>query len=127
MSTFVWYIIPALVIVYVVWSRMGGRGIGSIAASDLQTRLKTDARSLQVIDVREPSEYKSGHIAQAVNIPLGQIGQQVSKLKQDGEIVFVCRSGARSMMAAKKAKSAGYTNVLNMTGGMSRWSGDVKK
>lgn len=127
MSTFVWYIIPALVILYVIWSRMGGRGIGSIAASELATRLKTDASSLQVIDVREPFEYKSGHIAQAVNIPVGQIGQQVSKLKLDGEIVFVCRSGARSMMAAKKAKSAGCTKVLNMTGGMSRWSGDVKK
>lgn len=61
-----------------------------------------------IVDVRTPDEYRSGHITESVNIPLNLIPDKMNELKRKNKaIVTVCRSGARSGMAADLLKKAG--------------------
>ena len=70
----------------------------------------------------EPDEYAEGHIAGSTLIPLGQLANRISKLPQDRPIVAVCRSGNRSSVALSVLTRAGFTNVLNLRGGMLAWA-----
>jgi len=66
-----------------------------------------------VIDVREPSEFQRGHVANSVNIPLGKISQKAESIKKKyGSVVTCCRSGIRSNQAAQVLKSSGV-EVIN--------------
>ena len=69
-----------------------------------------------IIDVREPSEYNSGHVEGAVNLPLASISKDnkdISGLSTDQEIVVYCRSGGRAESARSKLLQLGFTNVVN--------------
>lgn len=124
---YTWIILAVLVVGYFLWSRRGGKGIKRISANELQDRLKSDPNSLEVIDVREPSEFKGGHITKAKNIPLGGLRGRLYDLPKNKDVVFVCRSGNRSMMASRQAQKVGLQAVYNLAGGMSMWRGPVKK
>lgn len=73
-----------------------------------------------VVDVREDSEWKQGHVRDAKHIPLGQVGQRTSELP-DQPLVVMCRSGNRSATAAVRLKKAGFDQVYNMSGGIMAW------
>lgn len=79
--------------------------------------------STQIIDVREPDEYtsSSGHIENAVLIPLGQLPMRMDSIDRTRPIVTVCRSGGRSAQAFVLLKRAGFDRVANLTGGMIHW------
>lgn len=74
-----------------------------------------------VIDVREPREFKRGHIAEAELVPLPQILSDKVKLPNDRQIVLVCRSGRRSRRAAAALQQMGCMNVAVLQGGMLAW------
>ena len=84
--------------------------------------LKKKINEVFVLDVREKDEYDQGHIAGAVNIPLG-------KLIRDGgygvpynkEVIVHCRSGHRSMIAVQFLEEIGFRNVKNLDGGYNMW------
>lgn len=124
---YTWIIVVAVFVLYYLWSRRGGSGIQRMNASQLQELLKSNPNSLEVIDVREPSEFRGGHITKAKNIPLGTLSSKLNELPKDKDVVFVCQSGGRSMMASRKAQKAGLKAVYNLTGGMSAWRGATKK
>lgn len=94
----------------------GGSGL---TATDAQARL-TAAQPPLLIDVRQPDEYRGGHIRGAKLIPLGELSQKFDKLPRDREIICVCRSGARSGNAVRQLQSAGL-NAVNLNGGMIAW------
>lgn len=75
-----------------------------------------------LLDVREPEEWRDGHVPEAVHIPLGSLGARIKELDPSREIVTVCRSGARSTTAAKILMQAGFPSVHNLAGGMIAWS-----
>jgi rhodanese-related sulfurtransferase len=100
-------------------SKLFGPPVPSIEATAAQAKLNGKPKPL-VLDVREPSEYAAGHIAGSILIPLHQLSQRTSELPKDREIICVCASGSRSGSAARHLMSNGY-NVLNLSGGMSRW------
>ena len=79
--------------------------------------------SLVILDVREPDEFKNGHIPNAKNIPRGLLEFQVSSRIPDKAtlIITYCKSGARSALAAYTLKQMGYNNVMNMAGGWLGW------
>ncbi|TVY01038.1 rhodanese-like domain-containing protein [Paenibacillus cremeus] len=79
---------------------------------------------VNILDVREPDEWESGHIPGAKHIPLGQINRALNELDPKKETIVVCRSGNRSGRACEYLYGLGY-NVVNMLGGMLEWSGDV--
>jgi len=66
-----------------------------------------------IIDVRTPAEYASGHLKQAVNIPLSTLHGRLGKLKKDRPIITCCASGMRSSSAASILKSNGFGQVYN--------------
>ena len=76
-----------------------------------------------VVDVREPGEFKGGHIPNARNIPLGQLAERARDLdKLKGKpVVLACASGNRSMTAAGTLRKAGFEQVVSLSGGMAAW------
>jgi molybdopterin/thiamine biosynthesis adenylyltransferase/rhodanese-related sulfurtransferase len=79
---------------------------------------------LALVDVREPWEFESGHIEEAVNIPLGELPMRVDEIPRDANLIFICRSGGRSMAACNFALQSGYTSPANLEGGMLAWEAD---
>ena len=76
-----------------------------------------------VLDVREPDEFKAGHIEGAVNIPIRTLAKNLDKLPADKAtpIAVVCKSGIRAAYATMTLKMLGYNNVKDVAGGMLAW------
>jgi sulfur-carrier protein adenylyltransferase/sulfurtransferase len=81
------------------------------------------AAGATLIDVREQVEWDAGHIYGSKFIPLGVVLDQITSAvpNRDEEIVVYCRSGARSGRATLGLQQLGYTNVVNMAGGILEW------
>ncbi|MDD1628035.1 MAG: rhodanese-like domain-containing protein [Methylococcaceae bacterium] len=76
-----------------------------------------------IVDVRENSEWNEQHIPGAIHIPLGQLNERLSELKQykDSPVITQCKSGGRSAQAFDVLKLAGFAKVYNMEGGIIAW------
>jgi rhodanese-related sulfurtransferase len=72
------------------------------------------------LDVREPDEWRCGHIEGARHIPLGELVVRTDELPRDRQIVCVCRMGARSAQATVFLNRHGF-KVVNLDGGMEAW------
>jgi rhodanese-related sulfurtransferase len=98
----------------------GGSQIAGVNAGELNELLQGDDDFL-LVDVRSPSEYvHDGHIDGATLLPLQELFHNPTELPADKEIIFVCRSGNRSMVACQQMAQLGY-KVKNFTGGMIAW------
>jgi rhodanese-related sulfurtransferase len=97
-----------------------------LSAKDVTTLLSEDQHA-KVVDVRELHELSYGKIAQALHIPMQQIPSELHQLGDDLEqtIILVCHAGMRSMHVAKYLEGLGYSNVINLVGGMNSWASDV--
>jgi sulfur-carrier protein adenylyltransferase/sulfurtransferase len=98
--------------------------VEEISPSQLAERL-AQSQDVDLIDVREPSEWKLGHIAGARLVPLGQIEEEIPRLDSQRKIIVYCKSGGRSRHAAKQLIAAGLPNVSNLTGGIIAWRDEV--
>ena len=76
-----------------------------------------------IVDVREDSEWNEQHIPGAIHIPLAQLNERLPELKQykDSPVITQCRTGRRSAQALDVLKSAGFSKVYNMDGGIKAW------
>ena len=94
----------------------------SISQAELADRLGTGSAPL-IIDVRTRTEFGSGHIPSAVNIPYTGLPGGIRELDpaSDREIVVYCEVGGRSMAAASALRGAGFSTVLHLEGDMSAW------
>lgn len=105
-----------------LWSFVGKRVAGYEEADTLKaTRLYND--DALILDVREPSEYASGHIPRARHIPLGLLAGRLNELEKfkDKPVLVGCRSGQRSARACGILKKAGFETVYNLAGGIMAW------
>jgi rhodanese-related sulfurtransferase len=76
---------------------------------------------VEIIDVREPAEWNSGHLPGARLVPLETLRRSPkASLPRDG-VVFVCAAGIRSQTAARLAESIGLSTVYNLAGGTRAW------
>lgn len=111
--------ISALIVVTEVRRRLYGvPQLGPHAAT-----LVMNADDSVILDVREDSEYKQGHIAKAVHIPLGQLKQRIGELDKYRErtVVAYCRTGHRSNSAAAVLRKQGFDKIHNLAGGIVAW------
>src|SRR2546426_1132941 len=76
-----------------------------------------------VIDVRDPDEFRDGHLEAATNISRGFLEFRVGTAVSDPStpVVLYCQTGLRSMLAAKALKDLGYSTVINLQGGYQKW------
>ena len=75
---------------------------------------------IQLIDVREPYEHAAGRIAGARHLELERLASEAGTIDRDRPVVFHCRLGARSAMAAQAFRAAGW-EAHNMAGGIQEW------
>jgi rhodanese-related sulfurtransferase len=91
-----------------------------IDPGDLAEWMQRDSE-LQVIDVREDYEREAGHIAGTGHIPMNELTSRASEIDKQRPVVFYCRVGSRSDLAAQAFRASGY-RALSMEGGLVRWT-----
>ena len=99
-------------------------GIRTLTAMQLCELLEEPAGHTAIVDVREPREFAVAHLPAALNIPVGELHARMGALPR-GRVVFVCRSGARSLTAAALASRAGVEDIAHLEGGLLAWARDV--
>lgn len=74
-----------------------------------------------IIDVREPDEYRECAIEGSKLIPLGELPSRLSELDKTQTYVMQCRSGGRSARAVEILEKNGFKNAINLAGGILDW------
>lgn len=76
-----------------------------------------------IIDVRDQSEFRSGHLRNAIHVPLTELPNRLPKLDKFKEqpVIVVCQSGSRGIGAVNQLKKAGFKEVYNLEGGIEAW------
>lgn len=99
--------------------------IEEITARELNELIKND-REVQIIDVREPHEYKIAKIPNTKLIPLAQVVNRAKEIDQSRTAIIHCKAGGRSAKAIQALQESGYKGkLLNLKGGITAWSDDV--
>lgn len=117
----------ALMTMGLVGGGCGSASYQSISQEEAHERMGKPG--VLVLDVREPGEYKEGHIPGAVLFPLGTISEKTAAEvipAKDTEVLVYCRSGVRAKKGAQKLADLGYTRVREF-GGILTWTYEVEK
>ena len=92
-----------------------------ISVAELYAQLTDDGKKMQIVDVRAPGEYASGHLPAAKNMPLAELEKQLGGIDPAQATAVVCAGGYRSAAAASILQRHGFTNLYNIIGGTSAW------
>jgi rhodanese-related sulfurtransferase len=92
-----------------------------VTPEQLAAWVAEDPAAIQVVDVREPYERQAGYMEASRHIELERLASQADTLDRERPVVFYCRLGARSAMAAQAFQAAGY-QAHTMVGGLMRWA-----
>ena len=97
--------------------RGGGGAVGPMDAVRLMNQ------GALLVDVRSREEFESGHVIDARHLPQDEVAGAGESLKKyrDKPVIVCCESGMRSGAAARVLKAQGFTNVLNLRGGLGAW------
>jgi hydroxyacylglutathione hydrolase len=103
------------------WVATGGllEAVPQIGILELAERSTVGA--LVVLDVRDPAEWRQGHLPGARNLPLGYLPDRVDSVPSDKPVVVHCQSGSRSAIAAGVLQARGRRNVINLAAGFAGW------
>lgn len=99
----------------------------NITAEELKQRID-NGEALNLVDVREPHEHADFNIGGILK-PLGDVrAMDIDELEglKDKEVIVYCKSGNRSGQAAMLLETMGFSNVVNLQGGMMRWQEVIK-
>ncbi|QDH79200.1 sulfurtransferase [Echinicola soli] len=92
--------------------------VTSLTCEEFWTKRETDRQS-QVIDVRNEGEFDSGHLENALNIPLAQLTERHQEINEKAPVILICQSGMRSLQAAQLLQSLHPEQIIyNLEGGM---------
>ena len=97
--------------------------VSNIDSTKAEQLLEEKDGGYVLVDVRTFSEYEADHSSFAVHIPIDELPHRYRELKQTHRIICVCQAGGRSAAAAEFLTSIGGTEIYNVEGGMSAWSG----
>ena len=97
--------------------------VPAVSPPQLEAMRKDATQAAQLIDVRSGDEWRAGHIAGALNVPVTQLGSRIAALRLDGTrpIVAMCRSGGRSKVAVRLLQRHGFGSACELQGGMRAW------
>lgn len=98
-------------------------GIPQLTVKELKQRIDA-GEDVQLIDVREPWEYKLAQIGGKL-IPQNELPNRLSEIDRDREVVVQCKSGGRSQRIAELLKQQGYPRVVNLAGGILAWASEI--
>lgn len=99
----------------------------TISASELEKKLR-NKDDLQLVDVREPYEFKVCHLPGAKLIPLHSIPEKIQEIDRNKTVVIYCHRGIRSDLVIQYlTKKQGYRNLLVLAGGINAWASEVDK
>lgn len=78
---------------------------------------------ITILDIRELSEFRSGHLRNAIHVPLADLPNRLPKLEKfkSQPVIVVCKNGTRASSAVSQLKSAGFKEVYNLEGGIDAW------
>jgi len=92
-----------------------------------QAKQNLDNEQVLLLDVRTDEEFITGHIPNAINIPVDELEERLDELEDKNKIILVyCKSGTRSVIACEILEAANYTNIYNM-GGVVDWPYGLEK
>ena len=95
--------------------------VAEVTPAELQKRI-ANQEALLLLDVRSSGEYANdGHISGSRLLPLDSLAERSSELPLDRPIICICRSGGRSRMACETLTKQGFSQVINLRGGMIAW------
>jgi len=123
MSDFIIYPLIGLVILFILYSK------GIILADfdfaspkEAMELIESEEKNVTILDVRTKDEYQSGHIKNAILIPVGELEARLGELQKfkNTKILVYCASGSRSVAASRILKKNGFT-PYNMNGGIHNW------
>ena len=96
----------------------------SISVDELKEWLD-EGKEFQFVDVREQGEYDLGNLG-AEFLPMSTIQSNIDKIKKDGDVVVMCRSGNRSGQVVNfLTQNNGYNNLYNLEGGILAWQAEI--
>lgn len=95
--------------------------VREMTVQELKSR-RDRGESPLVVDVREGWELQLASIPDVVHVPMNEIPARLGEFAPDAEIVVMCHAGGRSMRVAHYLANQGFTNVANLSGGISAWS-----
>ena len=95
-----------------------------ITAKELKAKIDADGKDLVVIDVREPHEWEISHLDFARLIPKGDLPDHLKEFDATKDYVLHCKSGVRSLEAARLMKAAGF-RVKSLRGGINAWAREI--
>ena len=96
-----------------------------LGSDELKEYLDAQRDEYLLVDVREPKEYKKAHIPGAMLVRLKEVEGSMAQFDQDKDVIFYCRSGRRSRIAASFVAEMGLSvnSIYNLKGGMLGWQG----
>ena len=122
-------IIPFLLSILLLTGCSGGTSDGSYEQiTQEKAKEMMDTQEVIILDVREQSEYDSGHIPGAVLLPVGSIDEEPAAAvipEKDSTVLVYCRSGNRSKTASSTLAGLGYTNIYEF-GGINTWPYEIE-
>lgn len=95
--------------------------IRELSVEELKARRDRGENPL-VIDVREEWELQLARIPDVVHVPMNQLPARLGEFSREAETVIMCHAGGRSLRVAQFLVQQGFTNVANLSGGISAWS-----
>ena len=98
--------------------------VREISVQELEARRRHGENPL-VLDVREDWELQLASIPGVVHVPMSQIPARLAEMSREAETIVMCHAGGRSMRVAQFLVNQGFSNVANLTGGISAWSQSV--
>ena len=103
------------------WLDAGGTLEKANIISLAETKVLLKDEEVQLIDLRSATEYNAGHIAQAENIFVGTLTDNLDKISKDKKVIIHCQSGDRSTIGYSILVKNGFKNVLNFSGSINEW------
>lgn len=117
-----WHLVAGLAVALLLLvlneSRRGGQTVTSQQLTSL-----VNSQQAAVIDLRDPAEFRKGHIVDAINIPYAKIDERIGELEKLRErpLILVCKMGQFSSATGKKLLAKGFKQVYRLSGGIGDW------